>query len=178
MSDVVFDAPPRSGENIEDLADAVRQAFGLYDEPFFPVIPFVEKGLQHLVPGILFDVVDAEDMGSRMGAVNPLTGAFMIREDVYEAAVLDQPRHRFTVAHEAGHAMMHVGTLNRMPKATGPVPAYRDPEWQANRFAAALLMPRHLVKKCTSLSEIMQRFGVSRECAELRVKTLKLYNVN
>ena len=174
MSDIVFEAPPRSGENIEDLADAVRQAFGLFDETYFPVVPFVEKGLQHLVPGILFDVVEADLLGARMGAVNPLTGAFMIREDVYEAAVSNLPRHRFTVAHEAGHALMHVGTLNRMPPSTGKVPAFRDPEWQANRFAAALLMPRHLVSKCASVGEIMQRFGVSRECAERRIKTLRL----
>uniref|UniRef100_E6VH73 IrrE N-terminal-like domain-containing protein n=1 Tax=Rhodopseudomonas palustris (strain DX-1) TaxID=652103 RepID=E6VH73_RHOPX len=174
MSDIIFEAPPRSGENIEDLADAVREAFGLSDETYFPVVAFVEKGLQHLVSGILFDVVEADTMGARLGAVNPLTGAFMIREDVYDAAVADNPRHRFTVAHEAGHALMHVGTLNRMPASDGKVPAYRDPEWQANRFAAALLMPRQLVKKCRSVEEIMQRFGVSREAAELRIKTLKL----
>jgi len=174
MSDIVFEAPPRSGDGIEDLADAVRQMFGLFDEHFFPVVPFVEKGLQHLVPGILFDVVEADLLGARMGAVNPLTGAFMIREDVYEGAVRDQPRHRFTVAHEAGHALMHIGTLNRMPSSNRKAPAFRDPEWQANRFAAALLMPRHLVRRCRSAEEIMRRFGVSKECAELRIKTLKM----
>lgn len=174
MSDIAFEAPPRSGENIEDLADAVRQACGVLDQPYFPVVPFVEKALQHFVPGILFDVVEAEELGARMGAVNPLTGAFMIREDVYDAAVEDQPRHRFTVAHEVGHALMHIGTLNRLPKSTGKVPAYMDPEWQANRFAAALLMPRHLVRTCVSVDEIMQRFRVSRESAVLRIRTLKL----
>jgi len=172
MSDIVYEAPPRSGDNIEDLADAVRKAFGLFDETYFPVVAFVEKGLQHLVEGILFDVVEADLLGARMGAVNPLTGAFMIREDVYEGAVNNEPRPRFTVAHEAGHALMHVGTLNRMEPSTGRVPAFRDPEWQANRFAAALLMPRHLVRKCTSVAEIVQRFGVSRESAERRIKTL------
>ncbi|WP_441279828.1 ImmA/IrrE family metallo-endopeptidase [Bradyrhizobium sp. 63_E2_N1_3] len=174
MSDIIFEAPPRSGDNIEDLADAVRQAFGLLDVPYFPVVPFVELGIQHLNPGIMFDVVEGDLLGARMGAVNPLTGQFMVREDIYDAAVQGQPRHRFTVAHEAGHAMMHVGTLNRMPASVGKVPAFRDPEWQANRFAAALLMPRHLVRQCTSVAEIMQRFGVSRECAEFRIKTLKL----
>ena len=174
MSEIVYQAPPRSGENIEDLADAVRRAFGLLDVPYFQVVPFVEMGLQHLVDGLEFDVVDTAEMGPRLGAVNPLTGDFMIREDVYEAAVSGNPRHRFTVAHEAGHAMMHVRTLNRLPTSIGRVPPYRDPEWQANRFAAALLMPRHLVKNCTSISEIMEHFGVSKECAEMRIRTLKL----
>ncbi len=174
MSDIVYEAPPRSGENIEGLADAVRRGFGLLDTPYFPVVPFVELGIQHLVDGIEFDVVDGAEMGPRLGAVNPLTGSFMIREDVYDAAVAGQPRHRFTVAHEAGHAMMHIRTLNRLPSSGGKVPPFRDPEWQANRFAAALLMPRHLVKICTSVREIMEKFGVSRECAEMRIRTLKL----
>jgi hypothetical protein len=174
MSDIIYQAPPRSGESIEDLADAVRQAFGLLDKDFFPVVPFVELGLQHIKPGIMFDVVESNLLGARMGAVNPLTGAFMIREDVYDGALRDEPRQRFTVAHEAGHAMMHIGTLNRVPANTGKVPTYRDPEWQANRFAGALLMPRHLVRQCQTIEEIMRRFGVSREAAAARIKTLKL----
>jgi hypothetical protein len=174
MSDIVYEAPPRSGDNIEGLADTVRRGFGLLDVHYFPVVPFVEMGLQHLVDGLEFDVVEVAEMGARMGAVNPLTGAFMIREDVYEAAVNGQPRHRFTVAHEAGHALMHVRTLNRLPTSMGKVPAFRDPEWQANRFAAALLMPRHLIKKCSSIREIMEQFGVSKECAEMRTRNLKL----
>jgi len=68
---------------------------------------------------------------------------------------------------------MHIGTLNRMAPSAS-VATYRDPEWQANRFAAALLMPRGLVRQCKSVEEIMRRFGVSKESAELRVKTLKL----
>jgi Zn-dependent peptidase ImmA (M78 family) len=173
MSDIVFEAPPRSGENIEDLADAIRKMFGLEDETFFPVVAFVEKGLPHLVEGLVFDIVDAQTMGARMGAVNPLTREFLIREDVYDGAVLHHPRHRFTLSHEAGHAVMHIGTLNRMAPSAS-VATYRDPEWQANSFAAALLMPRGLVRQCKSVEEIMRRFGVSKESAELRVKTLKL----
>lgn len=176
MSDIIYQAPPRSGANIEDLADAVRQAFGLSNVDFFPVVRLVELGLPYLNPDILFDVVEVDLLGARMGAVNPLTGAFMIREDVYDGAVRDEPRHRFTLAHEVGHAMMHVGTLNRLSTSFGvAVPTYRDPEWQANRFAGALLMPRHLVGQCRSVDEIMGRFGVSREAAVARIKTLKLW---
>lgn len=174
MSNVIFAAPPRSGDNIEDLADAVRKIFQLNDVYYFPVVPFAENGLPVLVEGLTFDVVESDLLGARMGAVDPLTGEFMIREDVYNGAAAGHPRHRFTIAHESGHALMHIGTLNRLPMTSGRVEAFRDPEWQANRFAAALLMPRHLVKTCTTVSEIMQRFGVSKECAELRVKTLKL----
>lgn len=173
MSDIVFEAPPRSGENIEGLAEAIRRMFGLEDETFFPIVEFAEKGLPLLVDGLVFDVVESDEMNSRMGAVNPFTREFLIREDVYDGAVEHHPRHRFTIAHEAGHALMHIGTLNRS-SLSDRVVAYRDPEWQANRFAAVILMPRLLVPKAKSIEEIMQRFGVSKESAELRVKTLKL----
>ncbi|WP_257164715.1 ImmA/IrrE family metallo-endopeptidase [Bradyrhizobium sp. SRS-191] len=174
MSDIYYQAPARSGDNIESLADAVRQAFNLTHQDFFPVVPFVELGLQHMQPGIEFDIVEGDLLGARMGAVNPLTGAFMIREDVYEGAVRHEPRHRFTVAHEAGHALMHVGTLNRVPIPGAKILTYCDPEWQANRFAGALLMPRHLVWHARTIDEITTRFGVSREAAKARIKTLKI----
>ena len=55
MSDIVFEAPPRNGESIERLADAIRETFGLEDETFFPIVEFVEKGLPLLVDGLDFD---------------------------------------------------------------------------------------------------------------------------
>jgi Zn-dependent peptidase ImmA (M78 family) len=173
MSDIVFAAPARSGESIDELADAIRKMFGLEDETFFPIVAFIEMGLPHLVEGLVFHIMDPPSMGPRMGAVNPLTREFLIREDVYDGAVLHNPRHRFTLSHEAGHAIMHIGTLNRMAPAIRVV-TYCDPEWQANRFAAALLMPRALVRRCKSAEEITKQFGVSKESATLRARALKM----
>jgi IrrE N-terminal-like domain len=172
VSTIVFEAPPLSGENIEGLAEAVRRIFSLEDEPFFPVVAFAEKGLSLLVEGLTFDVVEAAVMGPREGAVDPLTSEFMIREDVYDGAVLHQPRHRFTIMHEAGHAIMHVGkTLNRVsPMQRREL--FRDPEWQADRFASAVLMPRNLIRNCRSEAEITSRFGVSGAAARARIKAL------
>ncbi len=59
----------------------------------------------------------------------------------------------------------------------GPVKPYMDPEWQANRFASAFLMPRHLVPKYRSISEIMNEFGVTKLAAEVRVKILNLQGI-
>jgi Zn-dependent peptidase ImmA (M78 family) len=109
MSDVLFEAPPRSAEAIENLADAVRAAFGWNDEAFFPIVSFVEKGIGWIVDDITFDVVDQKEMGARMGAVNPITREFLVRQDVYEGAAKHQPRDRFTLAHEAGHASKSCG---------------------------------------------------------------------
>jgi Zn-dependent peptidase ImmA (M78 family) len=173
MNDLIYEAPPRSGENIEDLADAIRQLFGFTNIRFFPVVDFVEKGLPEIIDGLTFEVLDTAQMGNRMGAVDPIQRALMLRQDVYLRAAEKKGRDRFTVAHEAGHALMHIGTLNRL-EPSQQIPPYKDPEWQANRFAAALLMPRHLVRQCTSVDEIVRDFGVSREAAVNRAKALKL----
>jgi len=72
----------------------------------------------------------------------------------YEALRDGNCRARFTAAHEAGHIELHA---HQMPDAfhTGmyqafarrsDLPAYRDPEWQANYFAACVLMNREVMK--------------------------------
>jgi Zn-dependent peptidase ImmA (M78 family) len=168
-------APARSREDIENLALAVREITGMKDKPFFPIVKFVENVLSEIVPNLVFDVRDDDFMGDRMGAVDPMSGAFFVRIDCYEGAIVNNPRDRFTVAHEVGHALMHIGTLNRSNRHfSTKLPAYVDPEWQANYFAGALLMPRHLMSQCTSLDQVMNTFGVSRECASVRAKVLNM----
>ncbi len=173
MTDIPFEAPPRSGDSIEELADAIRKAFGLHERPFFPVVQFLEFGLPQIVPDMFYDVQSKLQLGGREGAVDPIKRAIYIREDVYDAAVRHNHRARFTLAHETGHAVMHVGTLNRvLPRQA--IPTFRQPEWQANRFAGALLMPRRLVSQCGSLADISDTFGVSQQAALVRVRELKL----
>jgi IrrE N-terminal-like domain len=173
VTDIPFEAPPRSGNSIEGFADAIRKALGLYEIPFFPVVEFLEFGLPRVVPGMYYDVQSKLLLGGREGAVDPIKRAVYIREDVYDAAVRHERRARFTVAHEIGHALLHVGTLNRvLPRQS--IPTFRQPEWQANRFAAALLMPRHLVAQYESLPEISVTFGVSEHAASVRARELKL----
>jgi hypothetical protein len=175
LTEVIYEAPARSGESIESLADSVRRAVGLMDQMYFPVLEFLEFGLAHFVDGMEFDIAEAKELGAREGAVDPLKRVLYIRSDIYDAASKDNGRARFTVAHEIGHALMHVGTLNRaLPSQS--VPAYKNPEWQANRFSASLLMPRHLVCECYSVAQVMEGFVVSREAASLRAEQIGLQN--
>jgi hypothetical protein len=85
-------------------------------------------------------------------------------------------RDRFTVGHEVGHFLLHsaLGSL--------PIVAYRSGstriEWEANWFAAALLMPRHEFeaewRRTHSLPLVAARFGVSPAAAEVRRDALGL----
>jgi Zn-dependent peptidase ImmA (M78 family) len=64
----------------------------------------------------------------------------------------------------------------------GTIPAYYDPEWQANEFGAAMLMPTpgivRLVSKHRGVfrsvleSLVADQFGVSAAAAKLRIRIL------
>jgi len=98
-------------------------------------------------------------------------------------------RNRFTCAHELGHYVDAVqrGLFPRTPE-DGPLPPFaRDElatrgtspsEIYANRYAAALLMPKSAVKtyigEGMSSRELARRFRVSEQAMELRLKNLAL----
>lgn len=83
-------------------------------------------------------------------------------------------RDRFTVAHELGHYFLHSN------QGYQPIIAYRKGstriEWEANWFAAALLMPRADFKavcdKTDDLAVIATKFGVSIDAARVRRNAL------
>ncbi len=83
-------------------------------------------------------------------------------------------RARFTIAHELGHYFLH----SRAGKI--PLEVERDgdgrPEWEANWFAAAFLMPaasfRAKVAQGLTTAELAEAFGVSEAAVEVRQKTI------
>lgn len=127
-------------------------------------------------------------------------------------ALADSPecRERFTVAHEIGHLHLHKKYFCNSDSVLAPIKAHRaesiaeqmlsemlsrSAEWQANRFGAALLMPRPAFKAAmkqelpsgwSSLPEgdgqekrdflemIAAVFQVSPEAAAIRMKDLGL----
>lgn len=95
----------------------------------------------------------------------------------------DHPnRRRFTCAHEIGHYLRR-----DEDGRDGGYVDYRDTlaglgvnseEIYANQFAAALLMPAHLVKRFSSAGESAERmartFGTSVQAMSLRLRNLRL----
>lgn len=83
-------------------------------------------------------------------------------------------RDRFTIAHELGHYFLH------SQQGEKPIVAYRRGssriEWEANWFAAALLMPeepfRRAMNTLQNISAIAEQFGISEDAALVRRKTL------
>jgi len=159
--------PPRSNASIEALANVVRDSFGLTDRKYFPIVPLYEW-LDTLVPGAYFEVLEPEDMGVDHGRTLPDRGVISLRKDVYDGASEGRPRDRFTLGHELGHLLMHRQiTLKRVDPAAPPK-VYCNSEWQADKFASFLLLPKHLMAAYSTCEEIARDFGVSAEAAYAR----------
>lgn len=102
-------------------------------------------------------------------------------------------RQRFTIAHELGHFVMHKKLITNevhvdrqfrvLMRDGNAGSGTQKEEVEANRFAAALLMPEALVLKAIAdhtfdiddenpLSELAKQFKVSRQTMEYRVRNL------
>lgn len=98
-------------------------------------------------------------------------------------------RQRFTIAHEIGHFILH---RHLMGTGIGDSIAYRADdsglknsnikplhEAEANRFAAALLLPKDLVidrynNVTRDVCELAEYFHVSQQAMTIRLRTFKL----
>jgi len=122
-----------------------------------------------------------------------------IRGDVWRLIETGDGRARFTLAHEIGHAFLHRDELQEGRIAFRDAVAtptarlkrgmkiYESPEWQANVFASALLMPKKSVQqwidlvRCEqpdsiSIADMAETFGVSFQAARIRIERLLATN--
>lgn len=170
--------PPRRRSEITELADLYRSFVPAIagDSPdAFPVVEFIEFVLPRAYDDFVLELVDDHEMPGMEGATWPDQKHMKLPRTVYERAAAGEGRARFTMAHELGHLFLHAGIpFARSSPTGGTIAAYECSEWQANEFAAAILMPASLVRECGSIRDIMERFGVSKAAAENRLKVLKM----
>jgi Zn-dependent peptidase ImmA (M78 family) len=165
--------PPRSWDDIHDLVEKLRGHFGLSNEPYFPIIEFIEKVLDQKLSWLQFVVGDDETMEGAEGLTAPDGSFIMLREDVYESACGGEGRARFTSAHELGHWILHTNVPFARVEPEQLVKPFRLSEPQANQFAAELLMPRDFFSWADSAESVMKRHGVSRDAAQRRLVFLQ-----
>lgn len=105
------------------------------------------------------------------------SGSLVVRkpEDftVYLSPYTSPLRDNFTIAHELGHYVLHYVFPQRTDEAVFQRHGIGPLETEANRFAAALLMPASEFKQARDegLNEfaLAGRFGVSPEAAKVRM---------
>lgn len=81
-------------------------------------------------------------------------------------------RDKFTLAHEMGHYFLHFN--NEDSKRMAARMGSGQIEWEANWFAASLLMPKSLIdaKHLDTAFAIASYFGVSLQAADVRLNSL------
>jgi Zn-dependent peptidase ImmA (M78 family) len=72
-----------------------------------------------------------------------------------------------------GHVVLHGGSLNRV-RRTWQRAVFREPEWQANAFASAILMPENMVRQGWTKQHLKTEFGVTEKAARVRLEILGL----
>lgn len=114
-------------------------------------------------------------------------GRVQVNEETYRNATNGNGRARFTMCHEAYHGIQHRSQIRRVLMDSGELTLFRrseldarvDPEWQANAFAAAILMPASMVRavwkeaRDKPIEDMIYYFGVSKTAASIRLRTLK-----
>lgn len=185
---VVPSVPPMSCEDAEKWGEKIVRGFRpeLFLRPGpFPVPEFFEF---HLVEKYHIKTGPADLPPGVEGVTSP-DGTIQLAGDVYDAMFMDNPRARFAAAHEGAHGIVHLPTLRRLNckliEGSSPslyrrqeLPAYRDPEWQANRIAAAVLVPVESLRALTArfgkdLDAVVQVFLVSWTTAQRRLLELE-----
>lgn len=159
----------RSWYEIEHKAWEFRTAIGATCEKFLPVMDILEIIMSQSLMLVELRIETVQDMGTAEGFTAPDGSFIAFREDVYKKAHRNDPRARFTVAHEIGHFVLHSNTvLSRVPFGA-VVPPYKLTEPQANVFAASLLAPLQLIESYDTVSDLENNFGISHTCAVNRL---------
>lgn len=166
---------PRSAKSIEEVAKNTRELLAAHNlintEGKVNVIGVLES----LLPkgGYRYYISDVASMGNHEAFVIPDNGLLALREDVYEKLLCDDGRARFTIMHELGHIILqHNATFHR--NGDGKHKPFEDSEWQANTFSSYVLIPADLcLQYARDEYDIMERFGVSYQAAEIALSKIK-----
>ncbi|MEW6667628.1 MAG: ImmA/IrrE family metallo-endopeptidase [Thermodesulfobacteriota bacterium] len=187
-------ANPRSGDHLERMALKVIQGSQphlLKEAAPFDIEEFFEFDVEDIcgvridyrsdLPDGVYGYTDSEE-----------------RLTVISSELMEDPRQRrfcrSTMAHEAGHALIHVPEF-RLKKAflrsihdekhvslrlyrEAEIKPYMNPEWQAWRFAGALMMPARpftdAVLKGCDVGRLADLFQVNPAFVKARGRALKM----
>lgn len=177
MPDEYF-AKPLRNRSIAEVAYAWREAFGIPPHvQFVDIFKMIENVLPVLVPSFSLVVEKASTLDNVEAYTEFEPPTIVVRENVYTAAVKRDGRARWTFAHELGHLTLHDSAV---PLARAPeqyqkmqdLPAYASTEKQADKFAAAFLMPEWIVDGFSCPITLSSACGVSYQAAKIRLEQL------
>jgi Zn-dependent peptidase ImmA (M78 family) len=139
--------PYLSEEQIEEAARNLRIKLGI-DQQINPDMMTAVVKLKRLNRIKDYRRVPDEEMPEDLAAFDPDERVLHIRESTFVAMNGNDPRSRFTIAHEFGHMWLgHKRTRHRNisdREIEKIAPTIRRDEYQADRFAGSFLAPAYL----------------------------------
>lgn len=166
MSDVTFKFP--------DYKHAIAKANELSEVFSFPPVPVLEIAEENGVNVVFANFKEKSETVS--GFIDfKKARLYVNRDDMMQ-------RKNFTMAHELGHWILHRDKYTKNPEAYRYLPRFNkvdknDPlEQEANKFAAHLLVPDHLLiplikpVRRTAIVTLANLFYVSRTMMEIRLR--------
>jgi predicted transcriptional regulator len=189
---VVKAAPTRSAE-IDHLAFRIIKQYqpeALQQPQEFDIERFYENALEKFT-GVR---PDYQDLGLPVHGYTDSDQQISVVDTALAENPSQRNRFRATVAHEVGHAILHVQQFRKRKELLrfthdcedvslrmyreDEIPAYVNPEWQAWRFAKAILMPEKTFRMAHAtgmdLRKLAATFGVSVDFARQRLRDLRL----
>ena len=174
-----------------ELLSSFEMDFGRILEPPIPINKIIER---HLELDFDWDDIDDSEDEKILGFLDPSTRKIHMnsrRRDHFDTYVGSEA---FTQAHEVAHWQLHVTKADEMqlefsfvemvsPFACTFSQRRSSTEIQADRYAAYLLMPHHLIRqeiervKLTSwveLKTLSKRFGVTPTALRIRLEGMGL----
>jgi hypothetical protein len=162
--------PPLRMSTIESLGEAFLSEF-CPDALVHPMAVDVFHLAENVLPrrGINVSPAHVVELGNNFGLTDPSGSTsieILIRDDLWDNLIEGGPRAhlaRATLAHEFGHALLHVPVIRRrrsLPSAKyllarvarSDVPAYMDAEWQAWALGGCILAPRRTINMLSHIS--------------------------
>jgi hypothetical protein len=165
-----------SEETLARMALRLRKKGGVQNALTFNVIrflmgPFRSENRREFQ--VAFFDADSEDTPAYV-TFNPLK--LSISEDTWDLADAGEPRKRFVVAHEICHLYLHDHHGKRFSDDPRAILRWVQPEysseWQANTFAAHLLLPDHIVSRFDDPNELARLCDVPLSIATTRFQAV------
>ena len=117
---------------------------------------------------IQIDIASKNEMPADYAQAIPSQRKIKLREDTYNDLVRENPRARFTLAHELGHLFLNhrVDQTFARSHQEHTHECFRDSEWQADTFASEFLAPTQYYEAMTD-QEIVSAFSISKQAVEV-----------
>jgi hypothetical protein len=164
-------------KRISSLVHKLRADFQVALHEPFPIIDVLEFDLTKLWRDFRFVVeADEEFDDFVLATAKSEPREISVRESVYQHAIVGSPTARVVLAHELGHVILGHGS-GFSKNVSNEQAIFSIAEWQADEFAAELLIPSTLAAQMT-YEEIAREFAVPIHSAQLRLQTLKNREVN